>query len=453
MYDLVLLNGTIIDPEDGEYKANIGIENGKIAEISGSVLQGKSEIDAEGKMVSPGFIDIHMHEDKIENGKIDFQVFRRMVRMGVTTVVGGNCGYGDADIDTYFRRLESEKPPLNYSGLVGHELLRRAVGCEDVYRGSDAAELKQMKGQLREGLEAGALGLAFGLEYVPGTPLSEVLELSSVVAEEPDRMIATHFRFDAERSMEAIAEMIMIARETGVRSQVSHIGSCAAFGYIRPALTMIEGARQGGVDVMADVYPYTAFSTRIGSAVFDDNPFKKWNVGPEAIKIIQGKYAGETCTRGIFEYMRKYEPDNYVIAFVMKEEEVITAMKHPLVMIASDGVLNQGKGHPRVAGTFPRFLGRYSRDMKLMPLQEAIRKITLMPAETARFKTKGRILEGFDADITVFDYSSIMDTATFDEPLSSPEGINTVLVNGIPVVDNGEFTGDRPGRVIRSGSD
>jgi N-acyl-D-amino-acid deacylase len=449
MYDLVVHGGTVIDPLDGVYPANIGIGDGKIEEVSDKPLKGKKEINGEGNMISPGFIDIHMHEDKIENDRIDFKVLNRMVRMGVTSVVGGNCGYGDVDIGTYFRHLEMQKSPVNYAGLIGHELIRRRAGCDDVYRKASPAELIRMKELLNKGLEEGALGLAFGLEYVPGTPLSEVLELSELVSHFPERMVATHFRFDAERSLEAIAEMIMIARETGVRSQVSHIGSCAASGHIDAALEMVSAARKGGVDVMADVYPYTAFSTRIGSAVFDGNPFEKWGVDPEAIRIIQGKYAGETCTKEIFEYMRKHEADNFVVASVMKEDEVITAMKHPLVMIASDGVLNKGQGHPRVAGTFPRFLGRYVRDLALMPLKEGIRKITLLPAETAGLKNKGRIQEGYDADITLFDFNKIIDTATFDDPLVEPEGIETVIVKGVPVIANGEFTGEGPGTVIR----
>src|SRR6056297_698176 len=449
MYDLVLINGKIIDPLDGIYKANIGIKNGKIKEITEDKLEGNKIIDINSKFIVTGFIDIHMHEDNIKEGKIKFEIFNNMVQMGVTTAIGGNCGLGDAEIGNYLEILEKENPPLNYGGMIGHGSLREKVGCNDRYGKASQKEVKEMKNLLKKGLDAGALGLSFGLEYTPGATIMEMIELCKVVAEYPERFAAAHYRFDADRSLEAIAEMIIIARESGVKFQISHIGSCSAFGQMDTALEMIDAARKGGVDIMADVYPYDAFSTFVGSAVFDEGCFEKWGVDYSAIKVTEGKYKGQRCNKEIFEDIRKNEPDDLVVAFVMEEREVLKAMKHPVVMIASDGILNEGQGHPRAAGTFPRVLGKYVREENELELINAIEKITRMPAERLNLTNKGRIKKDFDADITIFDYDQILDKATFDDPVKAPAGIEYVIVNGKLVVNEGNLTGTNSGKVIR----
>ncbi len=449
MFDLVINNGEIIDPADGKYKANIGVKSGLIKEISKDKLEGKKSIDAQNNMITPGFIDIHMHEDNLKEGKIKFEIFNNMVQMGVTTAIGGNCGLGDADIANYLDLLEKKTPPLNYAGMIGHGSLREKVGCNDRYGNASQKEVMEMKKLLKKGLEAGAIGLSFGLEYTPGATIMEMIELAEVVADYPDRLVAAHYRFDATRSLEAIGEMIIIARETGVKFQISHIGSCTAFGQMETALKMIEAARNGGVDIMADVYPYDAFSTYVGSAVFDEGCFEKWGVDYNAIKVTEGKYKGKRCNKEIFEYIREKEPDDLVVAFVMEEKEVIKAMQHPLVMIASDGILNNGQGHPRAAGTFPRVLGKYVREERKLELINAIDKITRMPAERTGLSNKGRIKEGYDADLCIFDYDTIIDKATFDIPTQKPEGIKEVIVAGTSVVNKGNLVDEYPGSVLR----
>ena len=449
MYDLVINKGKIIDPEDGEYMANIGIENDKITTISKTTLNGKKVIDAESKLISPGFVDIHMHEDDLKNSKIEFEIFNNMVQMGVTTAIGGNCGLGDSNIVNYLDVLEEESPPLNYAGMIGHGSLREKVGCNDRYGKASQKEIKEMKNLLKKGLKGGAIGLSFGLEYTPGATIREMIELCEVVSDYSNRLVAAHYRFDADRSLEAIAEMIIIARETGVKFQISHIGSCTAFGQMETALKMIESAREGGVDIMADVYPYDAFSTYVGSAVFDKGCFEKWGVDYSAIKVTEGKYKGQRCNKEIFEYIRENEPDDLVVAFVMEEKEVVKAMQHPLVMIASDGILNEGQGHPRASGTFPRVLGKYVREENNLNLINAIDKITRMPAKRAGLSNKGRIKEGYDADIVIFDYDQIIDKATFNNPAEKPEGIEEVIVNGKREVKNGVLKEQNSGLVYR----
>lgn len=449
IYQLVLKNGMIVDPVEGQYLANIGINNGQISKISNSDIIGRETLDATGKKISPGFIDIHMHEDKLNNGKIEFEVFNYMVKMGVTTVVGGNCGLGECNIAEYLNCLQKNGSPVNYLGLIGHNSLREEVACLDNYQQATAKQIDRMKEILRDCLDKGGSGLSFGLEYIPGTSLDELLSLCRVV-KESGKIVAVHYRFDGRRSLEALAEMIIVAKETGVRFQVSHLGSCIAFGQMEAGLAMLEAANQAGIDIMADVYPYDSFCTYIGSAVFDKGCFKNWDVGYNAIEMAEGKYGGQRCTEEIFNYVRENEADKLAIAFVMNEEEVVKAMKHPLVMIASDALINKGKGHPRSAGTFPRVLGKYVRETGELGFISAINKMTMMPAERLGLSSKGRIKEGYDADLIVFDFNSIAEQATFKNPALAPAGIKSVILGGSKVVDNGVLTGEKPGYPIRN---
>ena len=224
MFDLVITNGNIIDPIDGEYQKNIGIKDGKIVEISDKMLYGKEEICTE-KKVAPGFIDIHMHEDELVNGKIKYDTFNYMALMGVTTAVGGNCGLGCVNIKEYLDVINEQGAPVNYAGLIGNAKLREYIGCDDRYRPAKKDEIKKMAEIIKDGMQNGALGLSFGLEYTPGASTEEFMELSKIVAEYPEKMVACHYRFDAIRSLEALAEMIIVARETKVKFEISHIGS------------------------------------------------------------------------------------------------------------------------------------------------------------------------------------------------------------------------------------
>jgi len=445
--DIGINNGKIVDYNDGLYEANIGIENGVIQKITQKKVKANKIIDAKGKIISPGFIDIHMHEDKLKEGKIKLQIFNNMVLMGVTTAVGGNCGLGTNNIKKYYNKLTEAKPPINYLGLVGHGVLRKKVGCEDNYKSVNELQIKQMKEILKKELSAGALGISFGLEYIPGANIQELIELSKVVSDFESKLVSAHYRFDAQRSLESIGELIIISRDVPVKMQVSHLGSCIAFGEAKAGLKMIEVAHQAGVDIMADCYPYNSFSTYIGSAVFDDGCFKRWNVGYEAIKVCGGKYKGRSCNKEIFNYLREKEPDTLVIAFVMNEKEVIKILKHPLVMIASDGLVEDGYGHPRAAGTFPRVLGKYVREEKELDLVNAIEKMTVMPAKRIGLDDRGKIKEGYKADITLFDLNEVIDKSNYNEPLAKPKGIDTVIVSGKLIVKNGLLTGNKAGKV------
>ncbi len=445
MYDLVINGGEIIDPVDGIYPANLGIEKNRIASIGPEIMKGKREVEADGCYVSPGFIDLHSHENALKNGSIEKGIFESSVLMGVTTTVGGNCGMGPVALNDYRQAIEQHGAPLNYAALSGHALLREAAGCTDRYGQATKKQVEKMDGMLRQALQEGASGLSVGLEYTPGASTEEVLELSKTVAEYDDRLIAVHYRFDGERSLEAVAELIIVARETGARMQISHLGSGTAFGKTDEALSMIESAYNAGIDVGFDVYPYDAFCSLIGSPVFDDGCLERWGVDYSAIKVVEGKYSGKICTPEIFMDKRTHEPQSMVVAFVMDEEEIIRAMQHPMAIIASDGRIISGQGHPRSAGTFPRVLGQYVREQGCLDLVDAINKMTGMPAERLRLGSRGRIREGFFADLTVFDYDQINDRATYEEPTLSPDGIKAVVVNGVEVVKGSKMTGNLPG--------
>ncbi len=445
MYDLVISGGEIIDPVDGIYLANIGIEKDRVAYIGPEIIKGKREIEAAGCFVAPGFIDLHSHENAIKDGCIEKGIFESSVLMGVTTTAGGNCGMGPVDLNDYRQAIEKDGAPLNYTAFSGHAFLREAVGCTDRYGQATKKQVEKMNALLREALHKGTSGLSVGLEYTPGASTEEILELSKTVAEYDDRLIAVHYRFDGERSLEAVAELIIVARETGVRMQISHLGSGTAFGKTDEALAMIESAYNAGVDVGFDVYPYDAFCSLIGSPVFDEGCLQRWGVDYSAIKVVEGKYSGELCTPELFMDKRTHEPQTMVVAFVMDEEEIIRAIQHPMAIIASDGRIVNGQGHPRSAGTFPRVLGQYVRGKECLDIVTAINKMTNLPAKRLRLDSRGRIRKGFFADITIFDYDKIIDRATYEQPALSPEGIKSVIVNGVEVVRDNEMTGSLPG--------
>ncbi len=442
IYDLVINGGIIIDHEHGQYEANLGISGGSIAKIAEMPLEGKQEIRLDGERVSAGFIDIHMHGGELaEPCMVDNDIFKHLALMGVTTAVGGNCGLGNTMV---FNQVETLLP-INYYCLVGHGILRERAGLNDRYRAASDHEIELMKQYLEEELKGGALGLSFGMEYIPGTSMDELLQLSKVVSRYPGKLVSAHYRYDADRSLEAVAEMIIVARETKVKFQISHLNSCTAFGQTGPGLKMLEAAARAGINIRADAYPYDAFSTFIGSAVFDPGCFERLEADYDQILVCEGKYRGQRCTEDVFNDLRENDPDALVVAFVMKEDEVVETLRHPLVMIASDGFIKNGRGHPRAAGTFPRVLGRYVRERGDLDLVTAIGKMTAMPAERLGLTNKGRVAEGFDADITIFDYENISDRATFDNPTEPPAGIEYVFVRGVPVVEKGQFTGEKAG--------
>ena len=293
--------------------------------------------------------------------------------MGVTTLVGGNCGVSPLNFKEYKDYIDANGAPNNYLGFMGHNTLRSAAGRTDWYSPANKQEIEKIKEMLKENMEEGAIGLSLGLEYTPGADIEEVLEICEALKDFHSPLISAHYRYDADRGLEAVEEMIDISRLSGIPMQISHLNSGICFGSAEESIKVIHKAREEGINVMADCYPYNAFSTYIGSAVFDPGFLERWEAKYEDLLIAEGEYAGQYCTEELFYKLRKEDPGIYLIAFVMREDETITVMKESFTMIATDGLVRNGQGHPRASGTFPRVLGRYSREQKALTLKLYIR--------------------------------------------------------------------------------
>jgi len=454
--DIALLNGRIIDPETRtEAEANVYIKDGRIQSIGKETLAADQVLDASGLLVCPGFIDIHMHrEDEIgpdrgrgvsktnEMGWLE-------AAMGVTTAIGGNCGMGPPSFEKYMGVIEKIGTPINYMAFSGHAIIREVCGQTDRYTPAAPDTIRAIAEHVRQALEEGAVGLSIGLEYTPGASFEELLGVVRPLADFPGALISIHYRYDADRALESIGEIVALADESKIPVQVSHLNSCAAFGSMTQALKKLETAIEGGTDLSIDSYPYDAFCTFLGAAVFDPGCLERWNVDYDALLVATGSHAGERFNAQLFEKLRQEEPNTLVVAFVMQEAEVEQAIAHPLTMVASDGLTVDRQGHPRGAGTFPRVLGLFSRQKGLFDLMEAIRKMTLLPADRLGLTRKGRVQEGADADLVVFDAATIIDRATFEEPLLPPTGIRWVLVNGKVVIEDNARKCPDAGQVIR----
>ncbi|WP_286680311.1 amidohydrolase family protein [Tepidanaerobacter sp. EBM-49] len=451
MFDYALLNGYVVDPKNKiASKLNIGIKDGKIAALTIDEIEGENNIDCSDLTISPGFVDIHMHEDSYDEKKKDFSfdIADCMLKMGVTSAVGGNCGSGPKHPEKYLNEADRLGYPINIGLLSAHGNLRSDFGNFDKYKGVGKDVIYKMSERLEFELESGTLGLSFGIRYIPGVSSDEMAALSQTV-KKYDRIVAAHIRDDADKVAPSIMELINIAKDTGIKVQVSHIGSMAAYGQMEQALQIIDYHSGTGINIGIDCYPYNAFCTSIGSTTFDDGFLERYGIDYSALEITQGEYKGQRLNEASFKKERENHPDYLVVAHVMRDSEVDKALSHPKTIVASDGILNNGNGHPRAAGTFPRFIREYVINKKLVSLNEAIAKMTYIPAE--RFGIdKGTLSIGADADITVFDIEKIRDTATFENPTLPPDGIDYVLIGGRMALAQGKIINRRLGCAIRA---
>lgn len=443
---MLIKNGVILFPDRlAEERADIAVKDGKIAWMgTGEAPDARETIDAEGLMVSPGFIDTHMHDEEVADGNT---VELSLLRQGVTTAFAGNCGNGllQKDIAPYRSR-----PWLNLGLLTGHTKLREAVGCLDRYAAANAEQLDEMRRLLRNELEKGSFGLSFGLEYMPNTPISEMEALIEVAQAFKDIWIPVHIRHDGPEAIDALKEIITLSHKWPLRFQISHTGSMLSFGQMELALELIDTAKAKGADLTFDCYPYDAFCARLGSAVFDSGFEARWGKGTESLEIGSGQWRGhwlneETEGELLFEKLRREAPATLVIAHVIHGDEVELCLAHPECAVASDALLSGGHGHPRAAGTFPRAI-RLLRS-KGFSYVEAIRKCTLLPASMARID-KGLLALGKDADIVIFDPETLCDAATFRDELLPPIGVKYVIVNGKIAVSNNVHTPEPTGQLI-----
>lgn len=451
MFDLKITNGEIYDFDSSSKDIlDIGISSGKIVKIGKNIGEAKIIIDAEKKIVSPGFIDIHMHEETIGNtiDNDDYDIANKMLLMGVTTGVGGNCGINKQSIKEFYDFVDKNGSPINYLLFIGHNYLREQVGIEDRYRKATDKEIEQMKVLLNEAIDYGAIGLSFGIEYSPGITLDEIVKLCEPLRGK-EVLLSAHYRKDAKYAIESVKELIEISKKTGIPMQISHLGSCAAYGMMDETLETIQKAIDDGIDIEADCYPYDAFSTYIGSAVFDEGCFDLWNKSYDSILLTEEPYKGVRCNKELFIKARKEHPNMLVVAFVMNEDEVVRALKSPFMSIASDGLYNTSQGHPRGAGTFPKVLSKYVREEEKISMLEALKKMTLIPAKRLGLKSKGQIKLNYDADLVIFDPKNIQDKADYLNPTLPPEGIEYVIINGEIVAKDKKILKSRLGKIIK----
>ena len=539
MFDIIIHNGKIVDGSGRQrYPADIGIENGRITDISPTLeAEAQEKIDASGCVVSPGFIDMHSHSDFT---LLLHPEAESKIRQGVTTELTGNCGGSPAPVpearindfmqymiglgslyqqtlsdgdwkwktlSKFYQSLENKSLAVNVAPLVGHSTLRTAVmGYETGPPSHD--RLEAMKRLLKIELDRGAFGLSTGLIYHPGA-FAEPQELSALanVVAAYDGIYTTHLRSEGKYLIEAIDEALFVAEDSGVSIEISHF-KCEApanWGKAKAALNHINRYRGKGHRVDFDQYPYRAYQTGLleifpvwakengtGPMIdaladktlrhritkdmtqppYDwDNPMDglSWDqirlngFNLEANQELEGLTVSRIAEKlaidpleAVFRLFTEERGRLGMIVFSMNEEEVIEIMQHPAGMIASDGcavapygLTGSRKVHPRFYGTFPRVLGRYVREKQVLTLEQAIRKMTGLPARKLQLKDRGLLRKGYQADIVVFNENKIADTATFENPHQYPTGIHHVLVNGQRVISNGEHTGRLPGKILK----
>ena len=525
--DITLRDATVIDGTGAPwFDGDVSITNNTITSVGQEPADAPVEIDASEKVVAPGFIDIHTHSDYTLPANRDAH---SKVRQGVTLEIVGNCGsstaprYGDAAaavdggfsyrgldgvVDTthwesmaeYLDFLEKDGISLNVGSLVGHKNARAAViGYDD--REPTVEELEEMKTIVDEALADGAVGLSTGLIYTPGAfaKTDEIVELAKVAADH-GKLYTTHMRSEGDDLIEATEEAIEIGRRADVKVQISHhkaVGE-SNWGKIRYTIRMMELARERGVDVQCEQYPYIASSTSLSARLpnwtkdggteallerlRDPETREKireeltersgsWhdilvtNVQNPELEHLQGHSIGELAEREaedrspeelLIDILIEDRSRTKHVNFCMSERDVEEVMQHPLTMIGSDGSsmqpegpLGEGVPHPRSYGTFPRVLGHYVREQGVLSLEEAVYKMTGQPAARLGLSDRGLVKEGMKADLTVFDPETVEQGGSFVEPDVYPNGIEYVMVNGKIVIEEEEHTGARPGVTIR----
>ena len=451
-YDVVLQRGRVVDPASGlDAVRSLGITGKKIAAISAHPLRGKVEIDTAGLVVAPGFIDLHSHGQTPEN-------YRYKAMDGVTTAL--ELEVGVSPVGEWYAAREG-KALVNFGASAGHIPARMGVMKDTgdflprdaaMNRRATLEEQKAIAAAVQKGLDEGALGMGLGLAYTPAATHEEILDLFYLAAKWK-RPVFVHLR-DAGSALpgifESLQEVIADAAASGASLHVVHLNSMAQKRTLA-ALRMIEGARARGLDVTTEAYPYIAAHSLIESALFDPGWQEKLGA---TFSDLQWDVTFERLTSESFERYRKQ--GGGVVIFQNTEETVRTLITDPIVMIASDGSMENGKGHPRSAGTFARVLGKYVREEKALSLMDAIRKSALMPAQrlesmSSQMRQKGRLKVGADADISVFDPARVIDKATFENPAQYSEGFRYVLVEGTFVVRDGKLQDSvRPGQAIHA---
>jgi N-acyl-D-amino-acid deacylase len=495
-FDTIIRGGRIVDGTGNPaFFADVAIQSGRIAAIGKLAENGEVELDAEGKIVAPGFIDVHTHAEDID----EMPLAENFARMGVTTLVLGNCGSSVANVGEFFQRLEATNVSVNVATLIGHGTVRgRAMGGS-FDRPPTNEELEKMRQHVEQAMKDGAVGLSTGLIYLPGTfaRTDEIVELAKVAARH-DGIYASHMRNEGVDIFDALNELFRIAREAKIRAEISHIklSGKSAWGQPDKVLAAIEQARAEGLDITQDQYVYPASSTGIAQLIpekyREGGKFRERLADPgqksrmiadmkatlkrggrkdysyaviadyKTDRTLNGLNIGEAAKRKFGSASLKNQIEMVLeiqknggasgVFHSMSESDLRAFLAHPNTMFASDsGVRRHSEGvpHPRGYGNNARVLGRYVREYNLLRMEDAIRRMTSLPASTFRLSDRGILKVGNAADIVVFDPDKVKDNAKFEDPHHYATGFDYVLVNGVTVIEHDRHTGKRPGQMLR----
>ena len=498
-YDLIIRNARIVDGTGNPwYRGDVGIAGGRIVAVGDlSGAQAARTLDAKDRIVAPGFIDVHTH---VEDSVAKVPGGDNYVMDGVTTIVTGNCGGSESNLGEWFGSLEKTRIGLNLASLIGHNTVRRNV-MATANRLATPQEIAQMQELVEKNMRDGAVGFSTGLIYIPGTYSNsdEVVALAKAAAKHGG-LYSSHMRDEGEHVSEAIEEAIRVGREAGMRVELSHfkIDNRRLWGSSEKSIAIVEKARRDGVDVVVDQYPYDRSSTNLGITM------PSWALADGAEKVkerLADKATRDKIAKEMEAKLKKLGHKDYSYAVVashaadrsvegksiseinalrgrkkktkneiqtildiqaqggaqmvyhsMGEKDVDRIMRYANTGIASDGGIREfglGVPHPRSYGTNARVLAEYVRRRNILTLEDAIRKMTSLPARTFGFRDRGQVREGYWADLVLFDPARVQDKATFTQPHQFSEGFDLVLVNGEPVVEDGKLTGARPGQILR----
>jgi len=496
--DVIIRNGRVLDGTGNSwFYADVAVKDGKILKVGnlGNVHAPKV-IDARNMIVAPGFIDVHTH---IEGDEFKNPTANNFILDGVTTVITGNCGSSNVNIKKYMWQIDSLKPSVNVATLIGHNSVRRAV-LSTANRQPSEEEMQRMEEIVRQAMRDGAVGLSTGLIYIPGTysKTDEVVRLAQAAAQYKG-VYASHMRNEGDRITEAIEEALHIGRTAKMPVQISHfkLSGQQNWGRSRETIPMIMKAREEGIEVTIDQYPYTASSTNLGTMIPDEiladgqDSIKARLQRPEVRKYVKQEMLKGLKRRKLkhFSYAvvayhradttlngksieeinllkgRKHKAEQEaetvmdmimaggasMVFHGMGDEDVKRIMQYPFNMFASDAsirIFNEGAPHPRGFGTNARVLSKYVRDEKVISLEEAVRRMTSLPAQKFGLRDRGLLREGFAADIVVFDEKTVQDMSTYEKPHAYSKGFHYVLVNGQVVVDNEQHIGTRSGKAL-----
>ena len=495
-FDTVIRNGRVIDGTGNPaFFADVAIKDGRISLVGKVEGTATAQLDAAGKLVAPGFIDVHTHAEDID----EMPQAENFARMGVTTLVLGNCGSSVSNVGEFFTRLEATNVSVNVATLIGHGTVRNRAMRGSFDRPPTNEELQKMREHVERAMKDGAIGLSTGLIYLPGTfaRTEEIIELAKVAAKY-DGIYASHMRNEGLDILDALNELFRIAREARIRAEISHIklSGKSAWGQTAKVLDAIERARAEGLDITQDQYVYTASSTGMAQLIPEkyreggkfrerlDDPTQKSAMaaamkqnlkrggrkdysyaviadykhdrGFNGLNIAQAaeKKYGSATLKNQIEMVLDIQKNGGAsgVFHGMNEADLRSFLAHPNTMFASDsGVRRHGSGapHPRGYGNNARVLGRYVREEKLLRVEDAVRRMTSLPATTFRLNDRGAVRAGYAADIVVFDPETVSDKAQFEDPHHYAVGFNHVLVNGVVVVEQDRHTGKRPGQMLR----